>query len=149
MIEAWSRWESARNPAWPTSDHAVSRGGLGSSEAAEMGFSCKPLDAAALQAGWACRSCAFDKNSATASKCTVCQKGIPKWTCERCSTKNKVSGLAIEYCRLQFGGGASLLRKIAFRTPVLIPVIVNPFEFLKERKCMQQCILNSAVSIWG
>ena len=86
IFAAWQSWEETRSSSWSASEPDVSMFGYR-----------PPAPPAGEILFWQCTNAnckvpgGFAENDIKMSKCSTCKAPAPKWTCECCSTKNKVN----------------------------------------------------------
>ena len=81
IVDAWHKYESIRGHGWPDETSYTS---------AKFHNPMKRSVHPDTPEFWTCASCKMDKNPAHKSACVVCKVKAPRWTCEACSTSNKV-----------------------------------------------------------
>ena len=87
IYAAWHDWDETRFPSWSANEPDVTK----------FGYGPAPKDSAGEILLWQCSNVncripgGYARNDIKSPKCTLCKAPAPRWTCEFCSTKNKMN----------------------------------------------------------
>lgn len=109
LHSAWRKWDLRRSMCWPQDEPNVLENCFGyrmrpkEPAVADANRTANLADKVETPVTWKCKNkkCLISggfENPMVVSKCGVCKVPAPKWTCECCTSKNKVNSLTCVSC---------------------------------------------------